>query len=215
MECLRSMKNPFQNIRKQYAKGILSEGLIDQDPMKQLVTWLTEAINAEVAEPTAMVLSTTGKDLRPSSRVVLLKGVDDDGLVFYSNYESRKGLQMLENPQASLLFFWPNLERQIRIEGSVVIVSASESDQYFDSRPESSRLSAIISPQSRQVPDRSWLENQKRTLPETPLTRPAFWGGYRLHPNYFEFWQGREDRLHDRLIHQKTQSGWAVSRLAP
>jgi pyridoxamine 5'-phosphate oxidase len=209
------MKNPFQNIRKQYAKGILSEDLIDKDPMKQLVSWLTEALNAEIAEPTAMVLSTTGKDLRPSSRVVLLKGVDDKGLVFFSNYQSRKGLQMQDNPQASLLFFWPTVERQIRIEGTVVTVSETESDQYFDSRPESSRLSAIISPQSRQIPSRGWLEDQKRFFPSPPLARPSNWGGYLLSPKYFEFWQGREDRLHDRVIFQKTLSGWAISRLAP
>jgi len=218
------MENEYHSIRKQYQRGLLLEDQLDRNPFKQLDLWLSDAMISECPEPTAMVLSTTGHDLKPSSRVVLMKGITPDGITFFTNYESRKGKQLLENPQASLLFFWPGLERQVRIEGNVKQVSKEESDTYFNSRPEASRISAAISPQSREISDRNRLTDLREQFPghgllkgnsARKLTRPANWGGYRLTPDYFEFWQGREDRLHDRLIYQKVETGWRVARLAP
>lgn len=218
------MGNSFHSIRRQYIKGAFSETQVHQDPLVQLEYWLTDAIRSECPEPTAMVLSTTGQDFRPSSRVVLLKGIGKIGVTFFTNYNSRKGHQLLENPQASLLFFWPGLERQVRLEGAVTKVTAEESDTYFDTRPESSRISAIISPQSQVIPNREWLHD-KIDLLRNPtlqsgnsfpsLTRPVNWGGYRMMPEYLEFWQGREDRLHDRIVFRKAGAGWTVFRLAP
>lgn len=208
------MENSFHSIRKQYERGKLRESQVDTDPLRQLGLWLSDAILAECPEPTAMILSTAGKDLKPSSRIVLMKGLDEHGITFFTNYESRKGQQLQDNPQASILFFWTELERQVRIEGTVGKVSEEESDAYFASRPEASKISAFISPQSREIPGREWLEEQGSRLQEEG-GRPAYWGGYRFCPDYFEFWQGREDRLHDRIIYRQIESGWKISRLAP
>jgi len=193
------------------------ENEVNNDPIKQMQQWISDAINSGVPEPTAMVLSTVGDDLRPSSRVVLLKGLDDGGIRFFTNYESRKGQQMLKNPGVSLLFFWPDLERQVRVEGKVSKLSVEESDIYFDSRPEASRISAVISPQSRQIPNREWLDNRAEMarLDKTVLFRPPEWGGYIVMPEYFEFWQGRENRLHDRIVYLPDNSTWKISRLSP
>ena len=211
------MKESFRSIRKQYVRGRLEESLVDPDPMRQLESWLHEAIQAEVDEPTAMVLSTVGAGMRPSSRVVLMKGLDDSGLTFFTNYGSRKGLQLAENPNASLLFFWPALERQVRVEGTVEKVTEQESDEYYISRPEASRVSASISPQSREIPGRDWLLARRDDFLSSVLTspRPSYWGGYRLKPVYFEFWQGGPDRLHDRIIYTSVSSSWEIARLAP
>jgi len=210
------MEKSFHSIRKQYEKGALLENQVDINPLIQLNLWLSEAMASECQEPTAMVLSTTGTDLKPSSRVVLMKGLDETGILFFTNYESRKGQQLQVNPQSSILFFWAALERQVRIEGTVRKVSAEESDAYFASRPESSRISAIISPQSREIPNRLWLEAAVETHKCVYSgSRPGNWGGYRLRPEYFEFWQGREDRLHDRIVYQPNEPGWRISRLAP
>jgi pyridoxamine 5'-phosphate oxidase len=225
------MNKLYHSVRTQYKKGILLESQVNSDPLAQLRIWLTDAMQAEIPEPTAMALSTAGKDLRPSSRMVLLKDLDDKGITFFSNYESRKGNQLSDNPLASLLFFWPSLERQVRIEGSVTRVSPEESDIYFASRPEASRISASISPQSREIPNREWLEqkwsealdNRQKSAASKHAAvgggygdaRPAYWGGYRLIPDYFEFWRGREDRLHDRIIYRSIDPGWKISRLAP
>lgn len=213
------MGNPFHSIRKQYERGKLQESQVDTDPMSQLGLWLSDAILAECPEPTAMMLSTTGKDLKPSSRIVLMKGLDENGITFFTNYESRKGQQLQDNPQASMLFFWPDLERQVRIEGTVDKVSEEESDIYFASRPEASRISATISPQSQEIPGREWLEERQQVAigsrQSAAGSRPVSWGGYRLSPGYFEFWQGRGDRLHDRIIYRQIESGWKISRLAP
>ncbi len=224
------MKSHFHAIRSQYKKNELSEDQIARDPLDQLERWLMEAINYECPEPTAMVLSTTGPDLRPSSRVVLMKDLTPQGITFFTNYDSRKGEQLRENPMASLLFFWSALERQVRIEGVVSKVGTEESDEYFYSRPLPSRISASVSPQSQPIPGRDWLQNQWTQLSEQVLPasgakdlptghekvqRPQNWGGYRLVPDYFEFWQGRENRLHDRLTFRRTTSGWILTRLAP
>ena len=214
------MSNPFHSIRQQYEKGTLHENRMEYDPLIQLGRWVADAIAAECPEPAAMVLSTTGRALKPSSRVVLMKSLEEGGITFFTNYDSRKGQQLLDNPQASLLFFWPGLERQVRIEGIIDRVPEEESDVYFGSRPEASRISAIISPQSREIPNREWLEERRQVAVEThncvnPGSRPKNWGGYRLIPDYFEFWQGREHRLHDRIRYQPDSSGWRISRLAP
>lgn len=210
------MKKSFHSHRQQYAKGVLHESHLDSDPAVQLDRWLSDALDSDCPEPLAMILSTADTHSRPSSRVVLMKTLDERGIGFFSNYESRKGRQLLDNPQASLLFFWPELERQVRVEGSVMRVSENESDAYFDSRPEASRISAVLSPQSREIPDRKWLEDQRDLIVQSArITRPPNWGGYRLIPDYFEFWQGREDRLHDRIAFRLTESGWEISRLAP
>ncbi len=219
------MQNPFHSIRQQYSRGTLSEEQVNTDPLKQLELWIKEAMEAECPEPTAMILSTTGTDLRPSSRVVLMKGLDEQGITFFTNYDSRKGLQLASNPYASILFFWPDLERQVRIEGVTERVSKMESDIYFDSRPVESRISAAISPQSQEIPSRQWLVERigelsigpgfNRGLQELSIKRPENWGGYRVIPEYFEFWQGGEDRLHDRVIFAQVCGNWSIVRLAP
>ena len=213
------MGTDWHSVRKQYGQGRLDESLVNPDPIAQLEAWVAEALAARCPEPTAMVLSTAGPGDKPSSRVVLMKGLDARGILFFTNYLSRKGLELAGNPVASLLFFWPGLERQVRVEGSVTRTEAAESDTYFRSRPLESRLSAIASPQSREIPDRSFLERQRsldghRTLAEQG-TRPPHWGGYRLVPEYFEFWQGGEDRLHDRICYEPHVHGWRIFRLAP
>ena len=235
-DCYSLMQNPFHSIRQQYTRGTLSEEQVDRDPVKQLELWIKEAMEAECPEPTAMILSTTGTDLRPSSRVVLMKGLDEHGITFFTNYDSRKGHQLASNPYASLLFFWPDLERQVRIEGTVERVSKMESDNYYDSRPEQSRISAAVSPQSQEISSRRWLEEEIKAQGSrleaqvkaqgsrfkaqgkdegVSIERPENWGGYRLILEYFEFWQGGADRLHDRIIYIRTGSEWRIARLAP
>jgi pyridoxamine 5'-phosphate oxidase len=166
-----------------------------------------------------MVLSTVGNEGRPSSRVVLLKSLDHDGFTFFSNYESRKGIQIAENPNASLLFFWPQIERQVRIEGSVAKTPRHISDEYFHSRPEGSKIGAWASPQSRIVPNREYLDNLQKDFTllfkSKVLERPENWGGYKLFPHTIEFWQGRENRLHDRFEYKINGSVWEIHRLAP
>ena len=216
--CYSDMEQNLHSIRTQYTKGVLDERAVSADPVDQLSKWLAEALDSQVPEPTAMVLATASPDGRPSSRVVLLKGMDPRGVTFFTNYESRKGRELGMNPFASLLFFWPALERQIRIEGKVTKVSEEESDEYFHSRPEQSRLSAVISPQSQVIPGREWLEERRKAKDKRRKReeeRPAYWGGYRLEPYAIEFWQGRQDRLHDRIQYSRDESGWKIVRLAP
>jgi pyridoxamine-phosphate oxidase len=214
--CYGGMGNSFHSIRQEYSKSYLRDNDLDSNPLIQLESWLSEAVTSGCDEPTAMVVSTTGVNLRPSSRVVLLKELVEAGLTFFTNYDSRKGQQLQENPFASALFFWPLLERQVRVEGKVEKVSEAESDSYFDSRPEASRISALISPQSREIPNRLWLDSLVGTNTcVQPGVRPPNWGGYRLFPEYFEFWQGRESRLHDRIAYERQADGWRVFRLAP
>lgn len=184
-------------------------------------SWLQQSIESDCEEPTAMVLSTIGEQNRPSSRVVLLKDFDTEGFYFFTNYNSKKGSELQNNPMASLLFFWPKLERQIRIEGIVSKIAEGRSDDYFQSRPRDSQINACISPQSRKIPDRAALVRKRSAFENElaqgtrSLTRPDFWGGYRLIPDYFEFWQGRPGRLHDRMCYTFAGSKWKIRRLAP
>jgi len=207
------------DLRKEYSHASLMKADTLADPVAQFGKWLDEAITTEVPEPTAMSLATVNTDGRPSSRIVLLKQYDGSGFVWYTNYASRKGHDLHGNAHAALLFHWVELERQVRIEGKVVPISAAESDAYFNSRPLGSRLGAITSAQSEPIADRATLERRfaaAETEEGLQPVRPAHWGGYRLEPNYLEFWQGRRSRLHDRIAyHLQTQSGWMRERLQP
>ena len=206
------------DLRKSYEKAELSETASSADPSELFDRWLKEAIQAELPEPTAMTLATVSKDNRPSTRPVLVKGYDERGLVWYSNYESRKGIELASNPWASLQFHWVELERVVRLEGRVEKISAQESDSYFHSRPLDHRIGAWASPQSQIITDRSVIEKAaSKYLAEYPKDppRPKYWGGYRLKPELWEFWQGRKSRLHDRLRYQKEAGGWKRERLAP
>ena len=207
------------DIRKDYRLKVLDEQQVDSNPMNQFESWLNEAFEAKVNEPTAMVLATATKLGIPSTRVVLLKAFSENGFGFFTNYESRKGEEIAENQHVALLFHWPELERQVRIEGVAQRTSDAISDEYFNSRPFESRLSAVISAQSKVVPDRDYLEklwtSQQDETATQPLTRPAFWGGFLIDPVKIEFWQGRSNRLHDRLLFSRKESTWTLARLAP
>ena len=206
------------DLRKSYEKAELSETASSADPSELFDRWLKEAIQAELPEPTAMTLATVSKDNRPSTRPVLVKGYDERGLIWYSNYESRKGIELASNPWASLQFHWVELERVVRLEGRVEKISAQESDSYFHSRPLDHRIGAWASPQSQIITDRSViLKAASKYLAEYPKDppRPKYWGGYRLKPELWEFWQGRKSRLHDRLRYQLNGKIWERVRLAP
>lgn len=206
------------DIRQSYEKNSLLEANLAATPIEQFSKWFTEALNSNTPEPTAMTLATASATGRPSARTVLLKGFDERGFVFFTNYESRKGLELMANPHASLLFFWPALERQIRLEGVIEKTSDKESDDYFNSRPLGSRIGAWVSPQSRPI-TREELKERTTAMTKslgTEPPRPPHWGGYRLVLSYAEFWQGRPSRLHDRLVFQLDSSRrWTSSRLAP
>lgn len=211
-------------LRENYISPPLLEEQLESDPFDQFQKWFDDAVAASLREPNAMCLSTTGKDGKPSSRMVLLKGFDKDGFVWYTNYASRKAHQLSENPNASLLFHWEGLNRQVRVEGSVQKVSDEESEQYFHSRPRGSQLGAIVSQQSSVIPGRHVLYDEYKELEEkysdgSVIPKPKHWGGYRLKPELFEFWQGQKSRLHDRVQYSPQEvSGkrsWKISRLAP
>lgn len=206
------------HIRQSYEKGELTESAANSSPFEQFQLWLQEAIDLPVAEPTAMTLATANVDGKPSARIVLLKGLDKQGFVFYTNYESRKGHELAQRSAASLLFFWQPLERQVRIEGVIEKVSAAESDEYYHSRPLGSRLGAWASAQSQPVSLddlKAKVDEYIQAYGEAP-PRPPHWGGYRLIPEYFEFWQGRPSRLHDRLVYKPlTTDQWIIERIAP
>lgn len=205
------------DFRNEYDKFDLPEHLLRANPQELFAQWVNEAIRLQAPEPTAMSLSTVAPNGQPSSRIVLLKGIDEAGILFYTNYESRKGQDLEQNPQACLLFFWPTLQRQIRVEGSVYKAPSELSTEYFNSRPLASRISAIASPQSQPI-TRADLEQRCDAITaefgEEP-PRPDNWGGYYLQPTQIEFWQGRTCRLHDRFLYTLHQGQWQIQRLAP
>ncbi len=212
-------KMNLADIRTDYTKHGLLEKDLAADPFTQFGRWFDQALNANIDEPNAMTLATASLDGQPSARVVLLKGFDQNGFVFYSNYESRKGRELDQNNKAALLFFWSSLERQIRIEGVIEKVSVEESKQYFDSRPEGSRIGAWSSRQSASISSRDILEENfnkfSQSIAQQDIPLPPYWGGYRLKPHVFEFWQGRESRLHDRLRYRFADDRWHIDRLSP
>ncbi|MDQ0105584.1 pyridoxamine 5'-phosphate oxidase [Chitinophaga terrae (ex Kim and Jung 2007)] len=207
-------------LRKDYIQASLNEEDVAPSPFSQFDKWWKDAEKSEIDEMNAMTLTTSTVDGRPSARIVLLKSYDEEGFMFFTNYESRKGQELAENPHVCLLFFWKELERQVRIEGTVSKASAVESDQYYNSRPLGNRIGAIASPQSKVIPDRRFLEQQVERVTnefkDKEPVRPEYWGGYIVRPTLIEFWQGRSSRLHDRIVYTITPEGnWTIARLAP
>ena len=211
-------KEELANLRRTWSTRKLDETSVGKNPMDQFSLWMQEAIEAQILDPNAMTLATSDSEGNPSARIVLLKGIDEKGLVFFTNYGSKKSGDLSENPKAAVVFLWKELERQLRVTGHVVKVSKEESGEYFKSRPYESRIGAWASNQSSIVPDRNYLEEKfeeaKKKFPmEVPL--PDFWGGFRIIPERFEFWQGRESRMHDRIAYIKENGDWKIVRLAP
>ncbi len=205
-------------LRTDYMKGALDDEHADPDPIRQFTRWWDEATRSELSEANAMILATADRDGRPSARAVLLKGYDASGFVFFTNYASRKGRELADNPQAALLFFWSELERQVRIEGAVEQLTSAESDEYYRSRPLASRIGAWASPQSEPIPSKAWLLARAAEMGlrhGLNPGRPPHWGGYRVRPALMEFWQGRPSRLHDRLQYSFEGGNWTCARLAP
>lgn len=216
------MKSPSEyiyDLRSDYGAENMRTSTVKHSPFEQFEIWLEEAIAANLKEPNAMVLSTAGSDKKPSARIVLLRGFDRKGFTFFTNYDSRKGEEIAENPQASLLFFWAELERQVRIEGVVSKTSRRISKEYFASRPRASQIGAWASAQSRVISNRRQLEEKiaesEKRFAGKDVECPEFWGGYIVKPDMFEFWQGRESRLHDRLRYTKKGKNWNIERLSP
>ena len=206
-------------LRVDYKRAALSERDAASDPFELFTRWFDEAVAAAIPEPNAMTLATVDAAGRPAARIVLMKGIDARGVVFHTNYDSRKGRDLAGNPRAALLFFWVGLERQVRIDGTAERVSAEDSDAYFAARPRGSQISAWASPQSAPVADRAWLEARfaecEARFASGAVPRPPNWGGVRVVPDRFEFWQGRASRLHDRLVWSRQGDGWTIGRLAP
>lgn len=205
---------------REYRGKPLDEAFVDRDPVKQFQKWLHDAVKARVTDPHAFTLSTATHDGRPSGRIVLLKSCEDDGFVFYTNYGSRKGKELVANPHAAMTFFWPELERQVRVEGTVKKLPSEISDEYFASRPRGAQIAANAAVQSDVVEGREPLENKFKEIEKEfrgkKVPRPENWGGFILNPRLFEFWQGRINRLHDRILYEKCKDGrWCVMRLAP
>jgi pyridoxamine 5'-phosphate oxidase len=211
-------KNDLSKIRSEYHRGELDIAHVHPDPVQQFGAWMEQALSAEIEEPTAMTLATVSLEGKPSARMVLLKGFDEKGFVFFTNYESRKAREIAKNHQVALAFYWKELDRQVRIEGFVIKTSGKESDDYFLSRPAESQVSAIISTQSAIIPNRHHLENLRRQYQQHHSgehKRPVYWGGYQVVPEVIEFWQGRQNRLHDRIRYTRKGGEWVIERLAP
>jgi pyridoxamine 5'-phosphate oxidase len=206
-------------LRREYTRAGLDAASMDPDPIVQFEAWFEKVVEANLHEPNAMTLATVSGEGRPSARTVLLKGYDGRGFVFYTNYEGRKARELEANPACALLFYWGELERQVRVEGRASRLPGRESDAYFASRPRGSRLGAWVSEQSWPVRDRSVLEERIRALEaeyeDREIPRPPFWGGYRVEPETIEFWQGRENRLHDRISYRREEGAWRLERLQP
>lgn len=214
------MNSAIADLRRSYTLQALSEAAIDPDPIQQFRLWFDQAVQAQLLEPNAMTLATVATNGAPSARMVLLKEVDHQGFVFFTNYNSRKGQDLANNPQAALVFWWAELERQVRIEGSVSKIAHEETQAYFWSRPTGSQLGAWVSQQSQVIPDRQVLEDKLLELTkhyqDQKIPCPDYWGGYCVAPRAIEFWQGRPNRLHDRILYQKLDSGdWQIIRLSP
>ena len=212
-------RKSINNLRREYKLNILSEETVQKNPFNQFEEWFKEVLKVGLIEPNAMMLATADDNAKPSVRVVLLKGLSKKGFTFFTNYTSRKGKNLTENSSASLLFFWAELERQVRVEGEIKKISKVESQKYFNTRPIESRLAAWASEQSKTIPGRDYLDAKfeifKREFKGKQIPLPPDWGGFRLVPEYFEFWQGRESRLHDRICYKKSKSSWKIFRLAP
>lgn len=213
------MKTNIAHLRKEYTLSALDREHVSPDPIMQFEVWLQEAIKAEVPEPNAMTLATSTFEGKPSARMVLLKAVGEQGFSFFTSYESRKARQILQNPYGALVFYWAELERQVRIEGKIVRATEKESDDYFQTRPVGSKLGAWASPQSQVVPSRKYLEELmadfREEFAEKAIVRPPNWGGYTLEPTLVEFWQGRKNRLHDRIQYRLENGAWIIEWLAP
>lgn len=216
MEDLRLYIN---SLRHDFAKQSLDEKQVDENPIAQFEKWFKEAVEAKVNEPNAMTICTATIEGKPSARIVLLRNFNENGFVYYTNYNSRKGLEIQANPQCALLFFWPELERQVRIDGSIEKQSAEDSDLYFRTRPRTSKLGAWTSEQSKVIANRDILESEyekfSAMFPGEEVPRPPHWGGYTVNPSTIEFWQGRPSRLHDRILYTKENKAWKIERLAP
>jgi pyridoxamine 5'-phosphate oxidase len=214
------MQTRLADLRKEYSRASLDVTTVSQDPILQFDIWFLEAVKAEVAEPNAMNLSTVNQDGRPSSRIVLLKGIENKKFIFYSNYQSKKGKELDSNSACALTFFWPDLERQVRIEGLASRIDPKISEEYFQSRPRGSQVGAWASPQSAPIRDRSiieerFLQMERKFEGQAVLPKPQQWGGYEVDPFLVEFWQGRPNRLHDRIEFVKVDTAWTINRLAP
>jgi len=209
----------IQNLRQEYRAAELAESDVDKNPVIQFGKWFKEALDALLYEPNVMTLATANSSGKPSARILLLKGFDENGFVFFSNYASRKGKELAENPQASMVFFWPELERQVRIDGLITKVKEEVSTAYFHSRPKGSQIGAAASPQSTVIPGREILQERVNELSaayaDQEVPKPEHWGGYLLEPIHMEFWQGRPSRLHDRITYTYENGTWNINRLAP